>query len=160
MIGWEEIAQANIDSTSIVQYWHSENYAQEAAEKGAHIIMSPSKYAYLDMQYDSLSRIGLNWASFIEVDQAYNWAPDTLVSGITKENILGIEAPLWTETVENMDDIEYLVFPRLPGLAEIGWSPSGSRDWEEYKLRLAKHGPRMKAMGIDFYRSKKIDWKE
>ena len=62
----------------------------------------------------------------------------SLVKGITKENILGIEAPLWTETITNMDEIEYMVFPRLIGYAEISWSPAEGRSWNEYKLRLAQ----------------------
>jgi hexosaminidase len=160
MIGWEEIAQANIDGNAIAQYWHSADYAALAADKGAKIILSPSTRVYLDMQYDSATRLGLHWAAYIEVDDAYTWDPDTLVSEISKDQILGVEAPLWTETVVTMDDIEYMVFPRLPGIAEIAWSPAGGRNWEEYKLRLAAHGPRMKAKGIDFYRSPRVPWVE
>jgi acetyl esterase/lipase len=75
-----------------------------------------------------------------------------------EENILGVEAPLWTETISKMDDIEYMVFPRLPGYAEIGWTPASMRDWKEYRLRLAKHGDRFKAMDIDFYPSRLVPW--
>jgi len=59
-----------------------------------------------------------------------------------------------------MDEIEYLVFPRLVGIAELGWSPEATRSWDEYKIRLGKHAPRMKALGIDYYRSKQIAWVE
>jgi hexosaminidase len=158
MIGWEEIAQANIDDNAIAQHWTSEEYAQEAASKGARIIMSPSKKVYLDMQYDSTSKLGLHWAAYIEVDESYNWDPATRVTGIDKSQILGVEAPLWSETIATLDDIEYLLFPRLQGVAEIGWSPAESRNWEEYKVRLATHGPRMKAKGIDFYPSPRVPW--
>jgi len=72
---------------------------------------------------------------------------------------VGVEAPLWTETIVTMDDIEYMLFPRLPGYAEIAWSPVTGRSWDEYKVRLGNHGPRMKAMGIDYYPSKKVTWK-
>ena len=129
-----------------------------AAEKGARIIMSPSTRVYLDMQYDSTTRIGLHWAAYIEVDDAYDWNPATQVDGISKDQIMGVETPLWTETIENMNDIEYLLFPRLPGIAEIGWSPAQGRSWDEYKVRLGNHGPRMKALGIDFYPSAKVPW--
>ena len=112
------------------------------------------------MQYDSTSRIGLHWAAYIEVDSAYSWDPVTQVEGIPKEIILGVEAPLWSETVLNMDDIEYLVFPRLPGYAELGWSPAEGRTWDEYKVRLGKHGAQMKALNINFYRSKLVPWVE
>jgi hexosaminidase len=158
MIGWEEVAQADLDSTVITQFWHSREYAKMAAEKGSRIIFSPSTKVYLDMQYDSTSRIGLNWAAYIEVDSSYRWDPAKLVPGIGREQIMGIEAPLWTETVITMDDIEYLVFPRLPGIAEIGWTPSSSRNWDDYKVRLSNHAKSWKAMGIDFYRSPKIEW--
>ena len=158
MIGWEEIAQADLDSTAIAQFWHSREYAKMAAEKGAKIIFSPSTKVYLDMQYDSTSRIGLNWAAYIEVDSSYRWDPAKLVPGIEREQIIGVEAPLWTETALNMDDIEYLAFPRLAGVAEIGWTPSSSRNWDDYKVRLANHAKPWKAMGIDFYRSPKVEW--
>lgn len=160
MVGWEEIAQGDIDSNAIAQHWDKRKYALMAAEKGSRIIMSPAKKAYLDMQYDSTSRIGLHWAAYIEVDSAYLWDPATRVEGIPQEIILGVEAPLWSETVTNMDDIEYLVFPRLPGYAEIGWSPAQGRTWDEYKVRLGKHGQRMKAMDIGFYKSKLVPWVE
>ena len=78
--------------------------------------------------------------------------------GIEREQIIGVEAPLWTETALNMDDIEYLAFPRLAGVAEIGWTPSSARNWDDYKLRLSNHAKLWKAMGIDFYRSPKIEW--
>ncbi|GIL24429.1 MAG: beta-N-acetylhexosaminidase [Bacteroidota bacterium] len=158
MIGWEEISQANIDGNSIAQHWASEEHAKAAAAKGAKIIMSPSKKVYLDMQYDSTTRIGLHWAAYIEVDDCYNWDPATRVQGITRDNIMGIEAPVWTETIENMADIEYMAFPRLIGVAEIGWTPTEARTWDEYKVRLGKHAPHLQKLGIDFYRSPKVNW--
>ncbi len=158
MIGWEEIAQANIDENTIAQHWASPKYAQMAAEKGAQIIMSPSPKVYLDMQYDSTTKLGLHWAAYIEVDDAYNWDPATQVEGVNKEQILGVEAPLWSETLVTMKDIEYMLFPRLPGIAEIGWSPAEGKSWDEYKVRLGNHAPFMKAFGIGYYPSKKIQW--
>jgi hexosaminidase len=158
MMGWEEIAQGEIGNNTIVQHWNLPKYAMMAVEKGSKLLMSPAKKAYLDMSYDSTSSFGLHWAAFIEVDSAYSWNPATYVDGISKENIIGIEAPLWSETISNMDEVEYLLFPRLPGYAEIGWSQETGRNWEEYKVRLGKHAPRFKAMNIDFYRSKLVPW--
>ncbi|MBL0739839.1 beta-N-acetylhexosaminidase [Chryseolinea lacunae] len=159
MVGWEEIAQGNIDNNVIVQHWNKEQHALSAIDKGSKLIMSPATKAYLDMQYDSTSRIGLHWAAYIDVDSAYSWDPITYSHGIDQEDILGVEAPLWTETVANMNDIEYLVFPRLPGYAELGWS-TGTKSWEEYKVRLGKHAARFKALDIDYYKSAKVPWVE
>lgn len=158
-IGWDEVANSKLEPNTVAQYWADSANSVMAISKGAKLIMSPARKAYLDMQYDSTSKLGLHWAGYIEVDTAYTWDPANLEPGIKRENIWGVEAPLWTETIVTMDDIEYMVFPRLPGYAEIAWTPTASRSWDEYKVRLGYHGPRMKAMQIDYYPSKKIDWK-
>lgn len=158
MMGWEEIAQGDIDESVTIQHWHSEKYVKMAVEKGAKVLFSPSTKVYLDMQYDSTTRIGLHWAAYIEVDSSYMWDPTTQIVDIDKDKIVGVEAPLWTETVLNMDDIEYLVFPRLAGVAEIGWSSNTNRSWEEYEGRLANHEQKWKAMGINYYKSPKVNW--
>jgi hexosaminidase len=56
-----------------------------------------------------------------------------------------------------MKDIEYLAFPRMLSMAELAWSPKG-QDWEEFRLRIGKHGKHMEGMGINFYQSPEIDW--
>ncbi len=158
VLGWDEIALSTMKPNTVVQYWAKAENAVKGIAQGAKVLMSPSKNAYLDMQYDSTSIYGLHWAAYIEVDKAYNWDPARLVPEIRKENIIGIEAPLWSETVSNSKEAEYLIFPRLPGYAEIGWTPSEMRNWENYKVRLANHGKRMKAMNINFYPSKLVPW--
>jgi len=155
---WDEIATTTLTEGAVAQYWAEKENALAAVKQGSKVLMSPATRTYLDMQYDSTTHLGLHWAAYIEVDAAYNWDPATLVPGIGRENILGIEAPLWSETVTKMDDIEYMVFPRLAGIAEIGWSAPALRDWESYKLRLASHGKKLEAMGVDFYRSKLVPW--
>lgn len=159
-VGWDEITLAKLDGKTIAQYWSSAENAKAAASQNVKLIMSPAKKAYLDMQYDSLSPLGLHWAGYVEVDTGYNWDPAALEQGIARENILGIEAPLWTETVKDRADLEYLVLPRLPGYAEIGWTPVTQRNWDEYKQRLAQHGKRFKAQNLNFYPSKLVPWVE
>ncbi|WP_422360030.1 beta-N-acetylhexosaminidase [Reichenbachiella sp.] len=158
MMGWDEIAQGEIEKETVVQQWNSAGNASKAAENGNRIILSPAKLTYMDMKYDSTSHIGYDWAALIEVDQAYNWDPDTINATVPAKLIYGIEAPLWTETVESMKDIEYLVFPRLPGYAEISWAPQSIRNWDEYRSRLAAHAPRFESEGIGFYRSPVVNW--
>ncbi len=158
-IGWDDIAIATLRPGVIAQHWANIKNARAAVEQGANILMSPAIKTYLDMKYDSTTKLGQNWAAYIEVDSAYIWDPATLVPGVGKDNVIGIEAPLWTETITNMDEIEYMVFPRLPGYAEIGWTPAASRSWDEYKVRLGDQGARFKTMGIDYYPSKLINWK-
>lgn len=158
MVGWEDISQADIDENAIAQHWHSNELAAEAISKGARIILSPADRIYIDMQYDSTTKLGLHWAAYVEVDRAYNWNPETHLGDVPFDQIMGVEAPLWTETLTTMDEIEYMAFPRLPGVAELAWTPASRRGWDEYKVRLGNHAKRMQARGINFYESPLVPW--
>ena len=160
MIGWDEVATADVDSSSIAQFWSSEKNAEEAVKKGMKVIMSPAKRAYLDMKYDTLSKHGLTWAAYIPVDSGYQWSPEEYASQIPRDQILGVEAPLWSETISEISELEYLAFPRVIGYSELSWSIPENRDWEDYKVRLANQAPFLERMNVNYYRSPLIDWVE
>jgi hexosaminidase len=112
----------------------------------------------MDMKYDPTTVLGLTWAGYVNVQDAYVWDPASQLEGVVEENIHGVEALLWTETIQTIQEIEFMAFPRLPGYAEIGWSPATGRNWLEYRTRLGAHGPRLAGLGVNFYRSPEIDW--
>ena len=107
------------------------------------------------MKYNENTPYGLNWAGYIPIETAYSW---DLTDYAPKNLILGIEAPLWTETISTVKEMEYMIYPRLLGYAEIGWTPKELRNWNEYKIRLEKQGNRMTYEGINYYRDNTI-WK-
>ena len=163
--GWNEIGKAKIAPGSVAQYWNTAKgsesgtqSARDAVAQGAKIVMSPANRAYLDMKYDESTPLGQDWAGLVEVKDSYDWDPATLVDGVAEKDVLGVEAPLWTETIVTNDDIDYMTFPRLPAIAEIGWSPQNLRTWDAFRLRLAAQGPRWAAASIGFYRSPQVPW--
>jgi hexosaminidase len=162
MIGWEEVARATLAPNTVVQHWNIEPakaaLARQAVAQGAKVIMSPAAKAYLDMKYDASTRLGLHWAGYTSVGDAYQWDPATVLAGVGEQDVLGVEAPVWSETLRTLADVEYMAFPRLVGIAEIAWSPRAGRSWREYRLRLAAQGPRLRAMGVQFYRAPGIPW--
>jgi hexosaminidase len=158
VLGWDDISISTLKANVIAQHWANVKNANMAVAQGAKILMSPAIKAYMDMQYDKTTKLGLHWAAYIEVDSAYIWDPATFIPGVGKDNIIGIEAALWTETITNMKDMEYMIFPRLPGFAEIGWTPSSRRNWNDYKVRLGNQGERFKAMNINYYPSALVPW--
>jgi hexosaminidase len=155
-IGWSEIGEAELLPGTIAQHWKGADYLGAKAQ-GARLILSPANKTYLDMKYDESTHLGLIWAGFISVRDAYDWEPGSYLDQLGEGDILGIEAPLWTETILAIKDIEYMIFPRLPGLAELAWSSKG-QSWEEYRQRLAAHGKFLQALGINFYRAPQVDW--
>ena len=158
MVGWEEVAKAALHPTSLVQQWRSGAVAATAVRQGAKLILSPSDRVYLDMKYDPGTELGLAWAGHVEVKTAYDWDPATYLPGVAEADVVGVEAPLWTETLENMTAAQYMAFPRLPAVAEVGWSPAAARDWESFRRRLAAQAPRWHLLGINYHRSPQVPW--
>ncbi len=162
MIGWEEIAQANLEPSSIIQHWNPGNRGgelpQKAVRAGVKLVMSPADLAYMDMKYDKNTPLGLDWAGMISVAAAYKWDPVPIIKGLQESDVLGVEATLFSETLQNLSDIETMAFPRLPGYAELGWSPAGARGWDQYKLSLGMHAPRLAAMGVQYYPAPEVPW--
>jgi hexosaminidase len=150
VIGWHEVAAAKLLPSTVVQYWGTTVDAPEvaaAAKQGNRVIMSPANHAYLDMKYSPATDLGLSWAGFIPVRESYNWDPGHYLSGVDESAVLGLEAPLWTETVRTRTDLEYLVMPRLAALAELGWT-QGPRDWDSLRGRMRGQEPLWTALGL------------
>jgi hexosaminidase len=157
MVGWEEIGLARLRPTTLAQQWKSDS-ALLALRQGAKLILSPATKTYLDMKYTAGTELGLEWAARIELRAAYDWDPVTYLKGVQEESVVGVEAALWSETVQNITAAEYLMMPRLPALAEVGWSASSTRDWESFRRRIAAHSARWRLLGVNYYPSPLVDW--
>jgi hexosaminidase len=159
MVGWDDIAPAKIAPGTIVQHWRPKTPLAEAVEKGAKVIMSVADRAYIDMKYDANTPIGLTWAAIIDVRTSYDWDPATEAPGVPESALVGVEAPLWAETLANIRDFEFMAFPRLAAIAEIGWSRQQDRSWDDFRVRLGSQGSRWVALGMNFYRAPEIPWR-
>jgi hexosaminidase len=177
VMGWADIAGSgtNVAGPSVAEYWNPASgtasgtvTASEAVQKGMHIVMAPASHAYLDQRYKRTvpPTLGMTWACTkgCDVDQFYNWDPGSYVTGVTDANVIGVEGAMWGETVTDLSDVDYMVFPRLQALAEIGWSPRVSRTsihsaaYTDFIGRLAAQGARLMAAGINFYPSTEVPW--
>jgi hexosaminidase len=160
-VGWQEAAKGTLLGSSVVQYWDTRSSpadVRRAAADGSEVVLSPASKVYLDMKYDAHTKLGLEWAGHVEVRDAYDWDPAALLEGVDAGHVLGVEAQLWSETLGGISDAELMAFPRLPGVAEVGWSTASSRDWEGYRHRLGEQAPRWAAMGVAYYRSPQVPW--
>ena len=165
VVGWHQLTGATPAKGAIAQYWGLDGtgagekaQVAEAARNGTGLILSPADRAYMDMKYDANTPLGLSWAGYVEVRRSYDWDPGAYLEGVPESAVRGVEAPLWTETLDEVGELEFMAFPRLPGIAELGWSPRATHDWESYRSRLAAQGPRWEALGVNFYRSPQVSW--
>jgi hexosaminidase len=170
-VAWHEAGAAvDIADTTVGQYWGyrtpQEGMAERArafVDNGAQLILSPADAIYLDMKYPTGPELGLTWANGpTSVERAYSWEPSDVIPGIDESGILGVEAPLWTETIRTAADIDTMAFPRAAAAAEAAWSPatgtSELRTWASFRERVGALGPLWTSMGIGFHPSEEIPW--
>ncbi|MFI2211018.1 beta-N-acetylhexosaminidase [Streptomyces sp. NPDC020141] len=165
VVAWHQLAGARPAPGAVAQYWgYDDTSAAERAGvlglvgQGVRLILSPADRTYLDHKYTAEEELGLKWAGLVEVDRSYDWDPAAYLDGVPREAVLGVEAPVWTETLETTEQLEYMAFPRLLSTAERGWSSGG--EWDEFRLRLAGQAGRWEAMGITYYKSPTVPWDE
>jgi hexosaminidase len=180
VMGWADIAGkgTNPPAGSIAEYWQPAGgtspgsiTGREAVAKHMKIVMAPANHTYLDQKYIVGARssvppaLGMNWACprGCDVSSAYNWNPGGFVSGVTDRNVIGVEGAMWGETVANLANADYMVFPRLLALAEIAWSPSARRTatssaYHDFLQRLGGQGARLQVAGVNFYPSAQVPW--
>ncbi|PWC04975.1 beta-N-acetylhexosaminidase [Agromyces badenianii] len=178
VIGWHEMgASRELPAGTVGQYWDFVTPRERAAElttsfveQGGSVILSPADVAYLDMKYPDdpdgpLGRkLGQLWADGpTTLEEAYSWEPASIVPGLAEADILGVEAPVWTETIAAAPELEFMVFPRITAIAEIAWSPApagGSRDEADFHARLASLGTHLDALGIAARKVAGVTWLE
>ncbi|MFC8764118.1 RICIN domain-containing protein, partial [Streptomyces sp. NPDC057193] len=112
--------------------------------------------------------------------KAYDWDPTTSTaklngtgSLVPADKIAGVEAALWADRAyagsnqlptstsqfpEPYVYAEHMTYPRLPAIAEIGWSPQSTHNYTDFSRRLATHGPRWTAAGINYYAAPDVPW--
>ncbi|MFE1500496.1 family 20 glycosylhydrolase, partial [Streptomyces albidoflavus] len=68
-------------------------------------------------------------------------------------HILGTQANVWTEVMQDRARIDYQVFPRLAAFAEVAWSAlpaPEARDYPAFERRMNTHYRRLDALGVDY----------
>jgi hexosaminidase len=191
VMGWADISSAGFGQPgapqAVAQFWNNGDpagpggdTARIAVQKGMQVIMSPANHTYLDMQQFPGSPLGLNWAGILDVSNFYNWSGSTSDPGtyipartsggvtlpaVTDANIIGVEAPIWSETLRTIQNIEFQAFPRLAATAEIGWSPrydpaaAPERTLASFEARLAARGAAWQLRNQNFYASTQVPWR-
>lgn len=159
LIAWHELGRSRaLPPGTIGQYWGfvepqegADALARSFVEQGGRLILSPADAIYLDMKYEEGAELGLVWANGpTTLERSYSWEPLEVIDGLEERDILGVEAPLWTETVTHIREAEYLAFPRIASAAEIGWSPQEGRAFDDFARRVLAFSDLLERLRIPY----------
>ena len=149
LLGWDEIVEGGIDSSAAVMYWRgwAPEMVGRAAKNHNNIIMSTSGPLYFDAIPDALS-----------LASVYNYNPLDpglyRLDNFQKKYVVGVQANIWTEMIPSESRVDYMAMPRLPALAETGWSER--KDYAFFIQRLNAQYERLDRLKIN-YRLPDID---
>jgi hexosaminidase len=124
----------------------NEDLAYLLANAGYKVVLTNVTNMYLDLAYSrDYNEPGQYWGGYVDVDKPYNFIPFDYYKNQTenkygkplsknyydgkerlkpgnKNNIIGIQAPLWSEIITSKERFEYLFLPKILGLAERAWA--------------------------------------
>jgi hexosaminidase len=141
-----------------------------AIERGARVILSPASHLYLDRPYLEHSinaeqnrlrdEVGLSLYPRASVSDAFGWDPGAALADLADPaaSVLGVEATVWSETIATREELEFMLLPRLAGVAERAWSGPPISVWDEYKVRLSRHAAAWDRRGWGYFASDLVPW--
>ncbi|MFA7630303.1 MAG: family 20 glycosylhydrolase [Candidatus Neomarinimicrobiota bacterium] len=158
--------------------WGAEDLGYRIANTGFPIVMINATNFYFDFAYNRHpEEPGLYWGGYTDTRSAWEYTPfditkcaDITIMGDpvsaeymrnkvplneeAQKNILGLSGALWSENQRTWERVEYMVFPKILGLAERSWSPQPDwaklgdaekrvpereKEWNRFVNKLGRH---------------------
>ncbi|MBR6672638.1 MAG: family 20 glycosylhydrolase, partial [Alistipes sp.] len=84
------------------------------------------------------------------VEAVYNYIPMQGVAEDLQSKYMGVQANFWTEWVVEESVLQYLMLPRLAAVAEAGWTPQQSRNYDDFVRRLQAESKYYTLKGLNY----------
>ena len=146
IVVWDELLanwNDNNKTKPVIMAWNNLNLSNTAAQRGMKSIIVPYSHLYLDFQQAQDNQRPVDepynggWG-VNTLDEIYSLNPLGALSG-KEEFAIGVQGNMWTETTNDIDEVEYQLLPRMLALAEIGWLPNNQKNWLSFYKRLQSH---------------------
>ncbi|MFI6352134.1 beta-N-acetylhexosaminidase [Streptomyces sp. NPDC050743] len=154
LIGWDEILEGGLAKGAAVSSWRGYGGGIAAARAGHDVVMCPEQYVYLDHRQapGEDEPVPIGFVRTLEDVYRFEPVPDGLTEAEAR-HVLGTQANVWTEVLEDTARVDYQAFPRLAAFAEVAWSrlpAPGERDFAGFERRMTAHYARLDALGVAY----------
>jgi hexosaminidase len=151
LIGWDEILEGGLSPNAAVMSWRGFEGGIEAARLGHDVVMSPGSHCYFDHYQGKGSDEPLAIGGFTNVEKVFDFNP--IHSTMTRNEaayVLGGQANLWTEYIQDFNKLMYMTYPRAIALSEALWCTEKTT-YNVFEQRVIKyHFPLLKKLGVNF----------
>jgi hexosaminidase len=154
LVGWDEILEGGLADGAVVSSWRGYEGGITAARAGHDVVMCPEQYVYLDWRQAPGEDEPVPIAHVRTLEDVYRFEPvPEQLSEAEARHVLGTQANVWTEVMEDHARVDYQTFPRLAAFAEVAWSAlpaPGERDFADFERRMTAHYARLDALGVAY----------
>ncbi|WP_371647105.1 beta-N-acetylhexosaminidase [Streptomyces mirabilis] len=154
LIGWDEILEGGLAEGAAVSSWRGYQGGVTAARAGHDVVMCPEQQVYLDHRQAAGpdEPVPIGYVRTLEDVYRFEPVPPELTEAEAR-HVLGTQANVWTEAMEDPARVDYQTFPRLAAFAEVAWSAlpaPAERDFADFERRMAAHYGRLDALGVAY----------
>ncbi|BFV59054.1 beta-N-acetylhexosaminidase [Kitasatospora sp. CMC57] len=155
LIGWDEILEGGLAPGAAVSSWRGYQGGVAAAKAGHDVVMCPEQHVYLDHRQAAGEDEPIPVGFVRTLEDVYRFEPvPAELDAAAAARVIGTQANLWTEFMNDARDVDYRAFPRLAAFAEVAWSDlprePAARDWPDFERRMATHYARLDALGVEY----------
>jgi hexosaminidase len=116
--------------------------------------MCPEQHVYLDYRQAAGEDEPVPIAYVRTLEDVYRFEPvPPQLTEAEARHVLGTQANVWTEVMEDHTRVDYQAFPRLAAFAEVAWSrlpAPAERDFAGFERRMGAHYERLDALGVGY----------
>lgn len=151
IIGWDEILEGGLAPNATVMSWTGQEGAIHAAKQGNDAIMTPVSHVYFDYYQGNAQTEPLAFNAEVRLEKAYSFNPiPKELTEAEAKHILGPQANLWAERIQDFKHVEFMIFPRLFALSEVAWGTSKPEEYSAFEKRAIHHMDYLESAGINF----------
>jgi hexosaminidase len=141
---WDEALSPALPRGTVIGAWRHASRGAAALAAGHEVVLCPEEHVYLDHRQSDHPDEPVPVGYLRTLADVYAYEP------LSSPGVLGAQAQVWTEHLDDPRRVDYAAFPRLAAFAEVVWS-HGDRSYEEFEHRLVTHHlPRLDAMGVEY----------
>ena len=151
-LAWDEVVNAVLDKEkTVVMWWHHDKkqVLANAFAKGFDVILCPRVPLYFDFVQNDTHKVGRRWKGAYGTPELTYKFPVGL--DIVEDQVVGIQANLWSEKVATSERFDFMTYPRLQAMAEAAWTQEKSKDYDKFMGRLKAHIFYMKTKGVYYF---------
>lgn len=145
LVGWDEILEGGLSPNATVMSWRGTQGGIEAIRQGHDAIMTPGRYCYLDKVQDAPIYEPEGFGGYLSLDVVHSYDPLAGMPEGADKHLLGVQGNLWHERIPTPEHTEYMMYPRVAAIAEIGWSQLSAK--EGFRDRVTRFNDALIAKG-------------